>query len=72
MFVYQPKLDKLELKKYIGTDYVLDWKSKGVYHSKPKPLHNAFWNSIKPSGYRMKLKFDKDPLDVEQNSYAKL
>ena len=72
MFVYQPKLDKLELKKYKGTDYVLDWKSKGVYHSKPKPLHNAFWNSIKPSGYRMKLKFDKDPLDVEQNSYAKL
>ena len=42
MFVYQPKLDKLELKKYKGTDYVLDWKSKGVYHSKPKPLHNAF------------------------------
>ena len=30
-FVYQPTLDTLELKKDKGTDYVLTWKSNGVY-----------------------------------------
>ena len=38
MFVYQPTLDKLELKKNEGTDYVLSWKSNGIYNSKLKPL----------------------------------
>ena len=38
MFVYQPTLDKLELKKNKGTDYVLSWKSNGIYNSKLKPL----------------------------------
>ena len=33
-FVYQPTLDTSELKKDKGTDYVLSWKSKGVYNSK--------------------------------------
>ena len=34
IFVYQPKLDTLELKKDKGTDYEFSWKSKGVYNSK--------------------------------------
>ena len=34
MFVYQPKLDILELKKDKGTNYVLSWKSKGLYNIK--------------------------------------
>ena len=38
MFVYQPTLDKLELKKNKGTDYVLSWKSNGIYNSKLKLL----------------------------------
>ena len=29
MFLYQPTLDVLELKKDKDTDYVLSWKSKG-------------------------------------------
>ena len=67
MFVYQPTLDTLELKKGKGTDYVLRWKSKGVYTSKLKPLYTAFFHSIKLSGYRMGIKFDKGSLAVEQN-----
>ena len=71
IFVYQLVLDKLELKKKDkGTDYILNWKSKGAYTSKLKPLLRAFSHSKKLSGYRMRIKFDKNPLAVEQNKYA--
>ena len=43
---------------------------KGVYTSKLKPLYTAFLHGIKLSGYRMGIKFEKDPLAVEQNNYA--
>ena len=68
-FVYQPTLDTLELKKDKGSDYVLSWKSKGVFNSKLKPLYTAFLHSIKLSEYKTGIKFDKDPLAVEQNNY---
>ena len=44
-------------------------ESKGVYNSKFKQLYTAFLNSIKLSEYRIGIKFDKDPLAVEQNNY---
>ena len=69
MFVYQSTLDTLELKKDKGTDYDLRWKSKGVHNSKLKPLYTAILHSIRPSVYRMGIKFDNDLLAVEQNSY---
>ena len=53
MFVYQPTLDTLELKKDKGPDYVISPKSKGIYTSKLKPLYTAFFHSIKLSGYKM-------------------
>ena len=65
----QPTLDALELKKGKGTDYVLNWKLKGVFNSKLTPLYTTFLNSIKLSEYRIGIKFDKDPLAVEQNNY---
>ena len=40
-----------------------------IYSSKSKPLYTAFLNSIKISGFRMRMKFDQDYLNVEQNSY---
>ena len=40
------------MKKDKGTDYVLSWKSKGVYNSKLKSLHTAFLERIKLSGYK--------------------
>ena len=67
MFVYQPTLNTLELKKDKGTDHVLSWKSKRVYNSRLKPLYTLLY-SIKLSGYKMGIKFDKGPLDVEQNN----
>ena len=54
-FVYQPAL-------FIR-------RSKGVYSSNLKPSYTAFLNSIKLSGYKMGMKFDKDPLAAEQNNY---
>ena len=69
-FVYQPTLDMFELKKDRGTDHILSWKSKEVYNSKLKPLYTAFLHSIKLSGYRMGIKFDKDPSVVNQNNYS--
>ena len=38
-------------------------------NSKLKPLYTAFLHSIKSSEYRIRIKFDKDPLAVKQNNY---
>ena len=54
--VYQPILDTLESKKKKkgkGNDYVLSWKSEGVFNSKLKPLYTALLNSIILSDYRI-------------------
>ena len=60
----------LELKKYKGINYVLSWKSKGVYTPKFKPLYTAFLHNIKLSEYEVGKKFDKVPSAEEQNNYA--
>ena len=49
---------------------VLRWKLKGVFPSKLKPLHTVFLHRIKLSGYKMEIKFDKDPVAIEQNNYV--
>ena len=56
-FVYQPTLYALKLKKDKDTDYVLSWKSKGVFNSKLKLLYTAFLHRIKFSEYRIGIKF---------------
>ena len=68
-FVYQLSLETLELKKGKGTNFILSWKSKGVYTSKLKALYIAFLHSIKLSRYRIGVKCDKDPLAAEQINY---
>ena len=40
-----------------------------VPNSKLKPSYTAFLRSIKLFGYKMGIKFDKDPSVVEQNNY---
>ena len=69
MFVYQSKPDMLELKEEKGADYVLRWKSERVYTSKLKPLYTDFLHSIKLSGYRVEIKYNRDSVAVEQNNY---
>ena len=70
MFIYRPTFDMPELKKDKGTDYALSWKSKGKYTSKLRPLYTAFLHSITISGYKVRIKIDRDPLAVEQKNYA--
>ena len=53
-------------KKGQGTDYILSRKSKGVYTSKLKSMYTDILHSIKLSGWRMKIKFEKDSLAVEK------
>ena len=52
-----------------AAEYVLSWKSKGVYNSRFKSLYTAFLHSIKVSGYGIGIKFGKDPLAVEKSNY---
>ena len=68
MFVSQPMLDTLVLKKEKDTDYVFSLKSKRAYNS--KILYTAFLHIIKLAEYKVKIKFNKDPLAAEQNNYA--
>ena len=67
MFDYQPIFNMLELKKEKGADYIIDWKSKGMYTSKLKPLYTAFLKITKNSGI-MGIKLDTYPLSDEQNN----
>ena len=66
---YQPTLGMLELKKYKCIDCVLSRKSNGLYTSELKPLYTFFLHSIKLSGHKIGIKFDKDSLVSEQNNY---
>ena len=52
----------------MGTNYVLSQKSKLSRYSKLKPLYTAFLNSIKISGHKVGIKFNKNPLAVEQEN----
>ena len=70
MFVYQPASSKLQLKKDNGMNYILRWKSKGVYNFTLFPPHTAFLQSIKLFWYNIAIKFNKDLLVVEQSNYA--
>ena len=65
-FVYQPTLDTLEFKKDKSTDNVLI--GKGVFHFKLKPLYTVFVHSIKRSGYRNGIKFDRDPVELQNKT----
>ena len=42
-----------------------------IYNYKLKSLYTDFLHSIKLFGYRMWIKFDKDPLAVDQKRYAR-
>ena len=69
IFVYQPTLDTLKIKKDKSTDYNLSQKSKEVFTPKLKQLYITFLHSINSSRYRMQIKLNKDLLTVQQNSY---
>ena len=43
MFVYQPTFNVLELEVDKYTEYIIGWKSKGLYNSKLRALHSVFY-----------------------------
>ena len=69
MFAYQVKFNTIELKKDNDTNYLISWKSKGVYNCKLTPVNTAFLHKVKISWYKMGIQFNKSILVVEQNKY---
>ena len=68
-FINQHLIFRKELTKDKSSDYVLSWKSTKVFNSELKPLYTAFKHRMKLYKYRIEIKFDNDPLAVEQNNY---
>ena len=70
MFVYQPTFNVLELKEDKDTEYIIGWKSKGVYISKLIALHGAFLPNVKYFRNKIGIQFNSTLLVIEQNNYA--
>ena len=60
----------LELKKDKDIDYVLSWKSKGIYTFKLTLSYTTLFNNTKFFGHRAGIKLDNRVLVVEQNNYT--
>lgn len=65
--VYQPTLYKF-LKKGKGADYVLAENQREYILPNLSDKYSTFLHNIKLCGYKMRIKFNKDPLDVEQSN----
>ena len=64
------KRGTLQSQKDKSVDYVNSWKSEGLYSFTLSLQYNHFLHIIKFFGCKIGIKFDSDPLLVEQNSYA--
>ena len=51
------------------TEYVIGWKSKGVYNSKFIELHGAFLPNVENFGNEIGAHFNSTPLVIQQNNY---
>ena len=60
----------IELKEDKGTDYVISWKSKGVYNSKLAQLYTVFLHNIKLFKYKIRIQFNKNVLVVEKGVFV--
>lgn len=70
MYVKQPALDMLELKEDKATDYVIGWKSDGLFKSKLLSLHGAFLPIIKYTGYKIGIQFNNPSLVIYQQNFT--
>ena len=64
MFVHQPTFNVLELKTDKYTEYILGWKSKGLYNSKPIAWHTAFLPNVNYFGNKIGIQFNNTPLVI--------
>ena len=60
----------LELQEDKSIQYVIGWKSKGVYTYKLTPLYTVFVHNIKLSGCKIEIRFNMIVFVVEQNNNA--
>ena len=60
----------LELKIDKRTDYIISWKSKGLYNSKLIALHGAFLPNVKHFGVKIGRQLNNTPLVIEEINYA--
>ena len=67
MFVYQPTYNAI---KYLNnsSEYIITWRSKGVYNAKLIPIKNDSLPTIKYLNKKIQLQFDYTPLVVEQDN----
>ena len=67
MFVYQPTYNAI---KYLNnsSEYIITWRSKGVYNAKLIPIKNHSLPTIKYLNKKIQLQFDYTPLVVEQDN----
>ena len=60
----------LDLKIDNGTEYITDWKSKGLSELKLLPLHGAFIRNVKRFGYIIGIQINNTPLVIDQNNFT--
>ena len=60
----------LDLKIDKGTEYITDWKSKGLSEWKLLPLHGAFIRNVKRFGYIIGIQINNTPLVIDQNNFT--
>ena len=70
MFVYQPTFNTLDLKEDKTTEYIIVWKSKGLFKSRIEPLYKTFVPNIKRSEHKIRIQFNNASLALEKNNYS--
>ena len=70
MFVYQATFSTLALKEDKNSEYVIVWKSKGLFKTELYPLHYASLPNLKLLGYKIRIPFSNTHLVRDKNKYA--
>ena len=71
VLVQQPKFNVLQLKKIDkGTEYIIGWKSKGLYNSKLIALDGASLPTAKYFWGKLGMQFNNTPSVIEQINYV--
>ena len=70
MFVYQAAFSTLTLKEDKGSEYVIAWKSKGLFKTELYPLHYASLPNLKHLGYKIGTQLNTTPLVRDKNKYV--
>ena len=66
MFVYQPTFSTLAFKEDKGSEYVIAWKSKGLFKTEFYLLHNAFLPKVKCFEHKTGIQFNNTPLVIDR------